>query len=473
MNCLNYFKQLCSVPHGSGNIKQVSDLLFSFGKEHGLESVQDEKGNVIIYKAGSIGKEDLEPVILQAHMDMVCVKEDGCNKDMTTEGLDIEEDGNFIWAKGTSLGGDDCIGCAMMMTILADDKLEHTPIEAVFTVDEETDMGGAKALDVTLLKGKRLINLDDELEGEITVSCAGGIRIDTVIPCIREEIKDTDVCYKVEIKGLLGGHSGVEIDKNRANAIRLLARLFFGLSLKMDLKICEFEGGIAPNVIPGKATAVVALPQTSVEDFERLTIKHEMLFKKEYPNETDLSLSFERTDNKDYGVVCKQTKAMCRMLSSVPDGLRKMSEDFKDLPHTSSNLGLASLEQDGLHATMHPRSCEDEARDELVEMILKMVAHDGGHASLQSKYPAWKYRKESSLRDLASKIYYERTGHAPQIHATHGGLETGIFSTKIEDFDCIAIGPNIYDIHSPKERMELGSVDRTYDYLVEILKNLD
>jgi len=472
MNCLDYFKQLCSVPHGSGNTKQVSDLLFSFCKEHSSECFQDEKGNVAAYKEGSAGRENEEPVILQAHMDMVCVADEGVTVDLSKEPIRLCDDGTYIWAEGTSLGADDGIGVAMIMAVLADGTLSHPPIEAVFTVDEETSMVGAGSFDISKLKGKRMINLDDETEGAITVGCAGGTRFDIVIPCLWEALQPTDVCYKVSISGLLGGHSGCDITEHRANAARLVARIFYGLSLKMGLRLCEFRAGRADNVIPSGAEAVIAVPEESIADFERLAKKHEVLFRKEYPNEAGMTLSVERTARREKGVVIRHSKSMMRFLSSVPDGLRRMCEDFPDTARTSSNCGICTLEQKGMHIRMLLRSSLPEDMDELKDIVLKMAEHDGASLTEEGSYPAWVYRRESPLRSTAIDVFKDMNGKDAAVRVTHGGLETGLFDSKIEDFDCISMGPTITDIHSPREKMEIDSALRTYEWLTAILAKI-
>ncbi len=469
MNCLDYFKQLCSVPRGSGNTKQVSDLLFSFCREQGCECVQDDTGNVVAYKAGSTGREDEEPVILQAHMDMVCVAEEGTGKDLSREAVELTEEDGYIRAAGTSLGADDGIGVAMIMAVLADDTLSHPPLEAVFTVDEETSMAGAVALDLSLLRGRRLINLDDEREGAINAGCAGGQRLETVIPCIRETAGEWDVFYTIEIGGLMGGHSGCDITGHRANAARLLARILYGLSLKMGIRLCEFRSGRADNVIPDYAMAVAAVPKENAADFERLAMKHEILFRHEYPNETGFRLMLEKCDPDGMAVLPAATKSMMRFLSSVPDGLRKMSEDFPDIAQTSSNAGLVSLEPDGMHIRMLLRSSVPEELEELKELVLRMAEHDGGRVIEGGGYPAWRYRKDSALREAAAAVYAEMTGRKPEIKSTHGGLEVGIFDSKLEGLDSIAIGPDITDIHSVREKLDIGSAERTYEWLVAIL----
>ena len=469
MTVLDYFKEMCAIPHGSGNTAAVSGWLVDFAKQHELRHIQDEIGNVVIYKSGSAGKENDEPVILQAHMDMVCVKENWVEKDFLTEAVDLESDGEWLWAKGTSLGADDGIGAAMILSVLSDDSLAHPPIEAIFTVDEETGMDGARVLDLSIISGKRMINLDHGLDGSITVGCAGGVNAICFVPCVREPLADDDVCYKVSITGLLGGHSGGKIHEGRANASRLLARLLYGLSLKMKLKVCEFNGGTAHNVIPSSAAAVVAVPKASTADFERLAGKHEKLFKLETPIEKNLTLSFEQCDKPENGVTAGESKKLCRMLSSLPDGMRKKMEGFENLARQSSNIGVVRLEKDGLHLTSFIRSPYEEERQEIADLFLEIVQHDGGRVEYADPFPGWEYRKDSKLRETAERLFREKHGKEPIIEMTHGGLEIGFFAEKIAGFDCIAMGPTMTDIHSTSEKLNLKSTEDTYEWLKEIL----
>ena len=471
MTSLEYFREMCKIPHGSGNTDAISEWFVGFAKEHNLQYVKDSMGNVIIYKEGSAGRENEEPVILQSHMDMVCVSDDP-SIDMSKAPLILENDGEWLWAKNTTLGADDGIGAAMTLEILADDTISHPPIEAVITVEEETGMDGAKNLDIKLLKGKKMLNFDHGVDGSITVGCSGGIKELIDMPCMWEALKDDMSFYRVSISGLLGGHSGGMIHENRANASRLLARLFYGLSLKMELSVCEFEGGTADNVIPSEAVAVVAVPSESAEDFERLTGKHEKLFKMEYPNEKGLKLFFEKCEARKTGVAPSITKKMCRMLSSVPDGMRKKMDEFEDCAQQSSNMGVVRLDEKGLHVIILIRSAITEERQEVADLITPIAEHEGGICSFESEHPGWIYNRESKLITTAVEAYKALYNKEPSIGATHGSLETGFFAERIEGFDCIAMGPTMEDIHSTRERLNLKSIETTYAWVKEILRRI-
>lgn len=466
-----YFELLSSVPHGSGNTKAIADICQQFAIDHNLDYYRDEYNNIIIYKDASEGYKG-DPLILQGHLDMVCVKEPESDKDLTNDPIDIRTDGEYVWADKTSLGADDVIAEAVTLAILEDDSLRHPPICAVFTADEETGMNGARMLDKSKVTGSRMINLDSEGEGYVTCGCAGGIRAVCSFPVIRESVGN-DICYKINISGLLGGHSGREIAKSRANAIRLLARLIYGVSLKWNVRICSFSGGKFDNAIPTSAEAVVAVSREDAEDFEKLAGKHEKLFRYEYRNsDSDIHIDIQKTDQEELCIVRSLSKSLMRCLSSVPDGLRKMNEDLPDLPSISSNIGIARLADTDFRFVSLIRSNEPGQKEEVFKLISSMVEHDGGKVSIENEYPEWVFKKESKLRDLYISLGRKLFNTDIQITATHGGLEAGMFSSADPDLDIIAIGPELSDIHSTRERVEVSSVDRLYKLVREMISNM-
>ena len=339
-----FFKLLSSVPHGSGNTRAVSDICVLFAREKGLEYYQDELNNVVIYKDGTPGYRDEDYVILQGHLDMVCVKSADCTKDLSKVPVDIKTDGEFVWADKTSLGADDIIAPAIIMAILDDDSLKHPPICAVFTADEETGLTGAKGLDISRLKGKRMINIDSEIESDLTCGCAGAMRVDIVFPIVKETTASDDVFYCITVDGLLGGHSGLDISRHRANAIRLLARIIYGTALKWNIRLCSFSGGKFDNAIPDSAKAVIAVKKSDEESFSRLAIKHEILFKHEFDeSDSNVKVHVEKCED-DYAfcAVGRVTKSIMRSLSSVPDGCKKMNEYIPYLPSVTSRIRMVT-----------------------------------------------------------------------------------------------------------------------------------
>ena len=466
----SYFERLCSVPHGSGNTKQISDLCVRFAREHGLKYRQDEVNNVVIWKDASAGYESAEPIILQGHIDMVCAKTDDCAKDMAKEGLDVRTDGKSVWADKTSLGGDDGIAVAMVMAILADDALPHPPIEAVFTVDEEVGMDGAVALDCSDLRAKRLLNIDSEEEGVFTVSCAGGIRMDSVLPGAREPISG-ETGYRVTLSGLLGGHSGVEIDKGRGNANHLMGRaLYMAMEAVPGLRVADIRGGEADNVICRECTAQAAVPAASAAAFEGFIREFEATLQNEYSiGDPGLTLTAARTE-LDAALDAKTTERMLRVLFALPQGVQEMSMDFPGLVQTSLNLGMISVEEDGLHFTYSVRSSIASQKEMLRRKLRSVVEYAGGKVSERGEYPNWQYQKDSALRKLVQGAYRDLYGKDARIDATHGGLECGLFISKIPGLDALSLGPDLKDIHSARERLDVASTARVYALVREILR---
>ncbi len=465
-----YFEKLCSVPHGSGNTKIISDLCVSFAKELGLKYRQDALNNVVIWKDGSAGYENAAPVILQGHIDMVCVKTEDCGKNLETEGLDVETDGEWVWAKNTSLGGDDGIAAAVALAILADDTLPHPPIEAVFTVDEETGMDGAFGLDCSDLRGRMLLNLDSEEEGVFTVSCAGGLNAECFLAG-RKLPLDGEACYALAIDGLLGGHSGAEIDKGRASANEQMSRvLYSAMECFPGLRLADIRGGRFHNVICPKNDALVAVPSADAVEFEVFIREFDAILKNEYAGCDDgICLRYERAAF-DAALDAETTCRMLRTLLALPQGVQAMSADFEGLVQTSLNLGVMSVEDDGLHFTLLIRSCIESQKAMIAQRIRAILALAGGTVEESAAYPGWQYRKDSALRERVMEAYRSVSGREGCIAATHGGLECGLFIEKMPDLDAVSIGPELHDIHSVKERLNVASTERLYALVCEVLR---
>jgi len=464
-----YFEKLCAVPHGSRNTKQISDLCVSFARELGLKWRQDEANNVVIWKHASPGYEDAGPVILQGHMDMVCVKTEDCAKDMAREGLDLRTDGEWVWADKTSLGGDDGIALAMILAILADNSLPHPPLEAVFTVDEEVGMDGAAVLDCSDLKGRKLVNLDSEEEGIFTVSCAGGARLDCFLPG-RQEGLDGEVGFAVTLDGLLGGHSGTEIHKGRASANHLMGRVLYSVLERVPgLRLAGVQGGTFDNVICPQCRAEVALPQTQAADFQAFVREFDAVLKDEYTGcDGEISLRCEpcRIDSALSG---QDTLRMLRTLMVLPQGVQTMSAAFPGLVQTSLNLGILALEEDGLHFSISVRSSVASQKEMLVQKICAAVG-SRGTVTRRGDYPGWPYAVRSVLRDDALAAYKAVTGKEGKLEAIHAGLECGLFVSKLPGLDAISTGPDIQDIHSYQERLSVTSTQRVYEMTCELLR---
>ena len=463
---------LCSVPHGSGNTKQISDLCVKFAQERGLRYKQDKLNNVIIWKDATPGYENAEPLILQGHIDMVCAFEPDCGIDMKTDGLKLVVDGDWVKADKTSLGADNGIGVAIAMALLDDDTLKHPRLEALFTTDEETGMFGANGVDLSVLEGHNLINIDSEEEGYLTVSCAGGVRADCLFPADWEAAPGDSQFYEVVIDGLKGGHSGAEIDKGRASAIQLMGRFLFRAEKETGLRIASMEGGTFTNVIPLYCRSVVSVPADKTACFEALCKADEEMFRIEYYTpDPGLRMTCAATEAADRVLSAARTKALLNMLLLAPYGVEAMSMDLPGLVQTSINLGVIRTEEEEIGLFFSVRSAYSSQREMMTERLQALCALFGVSFSTHDPYPAWAYKTESRLRDTLSAACAEVLGREPGITATHGGLECGLFMEKRPDFDCVSIGPDLREVHSVRERLSISSTERLYKIMRRFVEN--
>lgn len=464
-----FFEELCAIPHGSGNTKAISDYLVGFAKERGLEHYQDELNNVIIIAPATPGYEEAAPVIIQGHMDMVCEKAPDCTKDMAVDGLDLAVAGDTVFARGTTLGGDDGIAVAMALAVIDDASLAHPRIEAVITVDEETGMDGAFGIDLSPLKGRALINIDSEEEGIFTVSCAGGAHVECHIPSAHESFEGT--ALDIAIEGLLGGHSGTEIDKGRANANMLMGRLLYTLGQKAEYRLVSVHGGLKDNAIP---TASYACIVTADEAAVRAVCADmEQRFLSEYTT-TDSGITVSVTAASPSAIAMDKSgteRAVC-FLTCAPCGIEAMSADIAGLVQTSLNLGILTSDERGICASFSVRSSVASQKEMLIDRLRCLSEQLGGSVELSGDYPGWAYRKESPLRELMTEVFTEQYGHAPTIAAIHAGLECGLFLDKMPELDCVSIGPDIDEIHTFREKLHIASTQRTWALLVETLRRM-
>ena len=465
-----YFEKLCSVPHGSGNTKIISDMCMSFAKELGLKCRQEPCDNVVIWKPASPGCEDAAPIILQGHMDMVCAKTDDCTKDMTREGLDLMTDGEWVWADKTSLGGDNCIAVAMILAILADDTLVHPPIEAVFTIDEEVGMDGAFALDCSDIKGRKLLNLDSEMEGVFTVSCAGGMRSDCFLPAEREGIAGMDV-FSLTVAGLQGGHSGADIHRGRGSANRLMGRVLCTAMEKFPgLRLAALSGGQFDNVICSRCEAAVALPAGNADAFTAFVSAFDAILKNEYAV-TDPGVTLTcAASSADKAVSAQRTAVLLRALAALPQGVEAMDTDFPGLVQTSLNMGVTRLDDTGLHVTFSVRSSIASRKEMLGQRVRAVAELAGGTVTERGVYPGWQYKRDSQFRETLLAAYKDLTGKDGVVEATHGGLECGLLMEKLPGLDAVSLGPDLFDVHSVRERLNVASTERTYALVCELLR---
>ena len=466
-NVFRFFEQMCAIPHGSYNTKAVSDWCVAFAKERGLEHYQDEMNNVILIKEASAGYEEAQPVILQGHLDMVCEKAPGCEKDMAREGLDLAVGGDYIYAEGTTLGGDDGIAVAMALAALDDESLPHPRLEVILTTEEEVGMDGAMALDVSPIRGRKLLNLDSEAEGVFTVSCAGGSMAACGLPVARAPFGG-DI-LRVRVAGLTGGHSGAEIHKGRVNANMLLGRLLRAMAAETELRLVSADGGLKDNAIPVAAEAVVA-----AEDGRKAKAAAERMaacFQTEYRrSDPMLTVTAEEAAAAWQPMDASSTERTVCLLACAPNGVQTMSQDIHGLVQTSLNLGILKTGENAVTASFCIRSSVDSEKEMLKDRLACLLAQLGGGVSFSGEYPGWAYRPDSPLRELMTEVYREQYGREPKVEAIHAGLECGLLAGKLPGLDCVSIGPDLLDIHTPREKMSISSVQRVWAFVCEVLK---
>lgn len=467
-NVFKFFLDLTKIPRGSGNTKAVSDYCVDFALKRDLWYNQDSANNVIIKKPATEGYENYAPIIIQGHLDMVCEKNSQSTIDFLKDGLEIKTDEEFIFAKGTTLGADDGIAVAYALAVLDADNLNHPPLEVVFTTDEETGMDGAMALDCSLLSAKTLLNIDSEQEGIFTVSCAGGLNVTGELDAnFKEEVKDG---YEITVSGLKGGHSGVEIDKKRANANIVAARLLSNLCAIKKVRLSSINGGLKHNAIPSECKLVIACEEDIFADISSF----KELLKEEYAiSDPDLEIIATDFKNKPIKITSfEETKNIASLLSKIPDGIYSMSEDIDCLVKTSSNLGILQTNNNGLFIISSVRSSDEREKEIYSDILLNHMLSHNLTAKKGEEYPAWEYLQNSPLRTIMCRIFEEMYQRPPVTEAIHAGLECGIFCGKIKGLDCVSFGPDIIDIHTPKERLNINSAKRTWEFLIKVLENL-
>ena len=480
-----YFEKICEIPHGSGDTWQISNYLVEFAKEHSLWYRQDALGNVIIKKSATPGYEGAATVMIQGHMDMVCEKEADYNIDFHTQGISLRTDGEILYAQGTTLGGDDGIAVAMALAILEAQDIRHPDLEVVITVDEEIGMLGASALDTSDLKAKLMLNLDSEDEGQFLIGCAGGVTSDCTmeIPLVNRK-EDADwkdaICMRLCIDGLLGGHSGMEIHKQRANANKLLFEVLATLLQQEEMRVAYLDGGKKDNAIPRTAYADLLIPGAKKERIVQLVESVAAKEKRHYEGvDAGLCISLQPSE-KEYDTFMEQEACfnMIHAMHRLPNGVICMNKDLPDLVQTSLNMGVLTMQTDmektkgRVKAGFSVRSSVNEEKQQVTNELKQKMQEAGGTYEENGAYPAWEYKPESKLRDLMVEIFEQQFGKTPTLDVIHAGVECGLFADKIEGLDCVSYGPQMYDIHTPKERLYVDSVARIYAFTIEILKRL-
>lgn len=467
-----HFEEISKIPRCSHEEQRISDHLVAFGKNLDLETIQDEALNVIIKKPGYKGYENSPTVVLQGHMDMVGEKTNESNHDFSTDQIKIEIDGDYIIARETTLGADNGIAVAMALSILESKDIPHPPLEVLITSNEEAGMTGAYALDPKHIDGKILINMDSEEEGTILVSCAGGERNLVTIPVKWEEIPKGQESYELVVTGLQGGHSGLEIDKGRANSNKIMGRTLYKLDDMVN--ISYIEGGSKSNAIPRYSKAILTIDKDKVEDVQSKLAGVEKEIKTEYHiSDKDIKLVLKKLQKNNNKIFSKQTGInLIRSLMLIPNGIQSMSKDIEGLVESSINLGVVQTLEDSITIESAIRSSVGSLKSYISSQIEIMANLIGVQWKSISSYPAWEYNSESYIREIFKDAYRDIYGQDINIAAIHAGLECGVFDQKFEDMDMISFGPNMYGVHAPGEKLNIESTERIYKLLINVLERI-
>lgn len=467
------FEQLCGIPHGSRNTKAISDFCVRFAQEHGLDYRQDDSNNVILFAPATPGMEQAQPVMLQGHLDMVCEKEADCPLDLQKEGLNLRTDGEWIWAEGTTLGGDDGIAVAYALAILADPAIPHPPLEVVLTTDEEIGMLGAAAIDLSEVKARRVLNIDSEEEGVLLAGCAGGATVCCHIPLmwtLKKGLRAT-----VQITGLRGGHSGMEIQKGRANANKLMGRFLNEMDEIFAYALCTVNGGNKDNAIARESTADVVILPERLAELTAFAAQRQEAYRAEYGEaDPDITVAVTPGTEDTFEIMMGDCRrSVLSVLQQLPNGVQQMSRDIEGLVQTSLNLGILKVDFRGIHLTSSVRSSVNAEKQQLIQQLAEICGKLGGSCEVMGEYPAWEYKADSPLREIMTEVYLEQYGRKPAVEVIHAGLECGLLSGKLDGLDCVSFGPDIVDIHTTREKLSIPSVQRTWKLLLEVLKRCD
>lgn len=480
-----YFEEISRIPHGSGNVAAISDYLVAFAKNHHLQVMQDGLKNVIIIKEASEDRKDRPPVMLQGHMDMVTVKDAGVDMDLKKDALRLRVDGDYLSAEGTSLGGDDGIAVAYGLALLSDDHISHPRLELVITTEEEVGMEGASGIDLSICQGKQMLNIDSEEEGEFVVACAGGLRVNGRITVCRETDRENRKRYKVMLIGFAGGHSGTEIYKNSGNANVLMGQFLKKLAKEVDIKLESLQGGEKDNAISTFAYVVLGIRAEDETQFLDVCKKLEAEMKQQYKEtdpdcrmeilpyaEGEAGMADKTLQNSVSYLNAADFETLVSVFAEMPNGVQSMSRELEGLVQTSLNFGIMELFEKELSIAFSLRSSDAGEKEALREKVCKILEMHHARVEITGDYPAWEYKKDSPLREHMLTIYEKQYGKKPEVISLHAGLECGILAAKKPGLDCVSFGPDILDIHTTKERMSISSVQRVWNFLVEVIETL-
>lgn len=471
----NFFEEIAQIPRCSGDEQRISDYLVNFAKERNLEVIRDKALNVIIKKPAAPGYEKAPTVILQGHMDMVCEKNKDTVHDFEKDAIKLRVVEDMIWATDTTLGADNGIAIAYALALLDGKDIPHPAIEALFTTDEESTMGGAIALDGASLNGRLLVNIDSEEEGKLLVSSAGGTKAKVVLPIAWESAKSGMNTVRIRIGGLKGGHSGMEINKGRGNANKLMGRLLNDIKGEIELHINEINGGVKSNAIPREVDVVAQISKESMSKLEAKLLQWEAVFKNELrAADPDVSIKLEIEEKSLDRVFNQETlNKLAACLVLVPNGIQSMSMEIEGLVESSTNLGVVQTAGDNIYMINEVRSSVKTHKSNIVKTVKMLAETLGGELRIESDYPEWEYNPNSKMRRLFQRVYKDMNNKDAEIIAIHAGLECGVLAQKLAGLDSISLGPNIFDVHTPKEHFSISSTKNVWEYLLEVLKQMN
>lgn len=469
-----YFEEITQIPRGSGNEKGISDYLVAFAKENNLEVIQDEALNVIIKKPGTLGYENAPTVILQGHMDMVNEKNQDTVHDFDKDPLKLRIEGDMVYATGTTLGADNGVAVAFAMAVLASKDAAHPPIEVLVTTAEETGMDGAVALNPDHIKGRTLINIDSEEEGKLLVSCSGGVRATTTLKINWTPMAKDSVTCAVRIRGLKGGHSGMEIHKGRGNSNKIMGRFLSDLKSDVCYDICALNGGSKSNAIPREADVTLVVKENEIEKIKEKVASWNTILKNEFKtSDPGVNLELEVIPNRYDKMFTKDTtEKAAQLLMLLPNGIQTMSMDIAGLVQSSTNLGVVTTTANEINYDSAIRSSVKSLKVDIVNQSRIVSNLIGADFKTQADYPDWEYDPNSKIRKVFEDVYKKINGKEPEIVAIHAGVECGLFKEKFGEIDMISFGPDLFDVHTPNEHFSIASIQRSWDYLLEVLKEL-
>lgn len=468
-----YFEKISEIPRGSGNEKAVSDYCLSVAEGLGLEAFRDEYNNVVIRKPATKGYENHPGVIIQGHLDMVCEKNKATVHDFEKDGIKLVVDGDYLRADGTTLGGDDGIAVAMGLALMEAGDIDHPALECLFTTDEEAGMGGATGFDASVLQGTRLINLDSEDEGIFVVSCCGGAKAHLLVPMEWEEVPEDLCCIELKVSGLAGGHSGSDIHLQRASAGKLMGRMLRQAAKTFYFRLAGINGGLMDNAITRECEALLYIPKEDLEEFADMCSQFEQVFTSEYAgSETGIKISAALCEGKGKVMSVKRASDVIYALNLIPSGVQRISLQMNGLVETSNNLGIIKTTEENVEFVSAVRSSIATVKYDILEKMAMIAELIDSEFFIKSQHPGWEYRPQSRLREVCVETFRDMYGEEPSVESIHAGLECGLLSSKAPQIDMISIGPDMRGVHTPQERLSIPSVERTWDFLKNVLKRL-